>query len=524
MRTMRFPLRFARREILVRWQSTATVALAVSIGVATILVTASMSESLERARDEAVAPLLTANVDVVISTLAAETPEAAVPRHDTVNTLTLHPGAEFLLENVRTSDLFPIDATALEGLLREPGISSHAGALVVTVDRLRGIAPPLVTIPERSVAPLTESEEADIQRHLANDETYRRLLLEFDVSASSQDQVTTGEQRDQAELLTSQLREIELSYYPKRFAAYGPESFAITSTEATLTSITVAGLSDIGSSPLLDSASLLEGSFPASGTSQAVVSRSFAAAEGLRVGQTVSVAEAHYAIVGIAEPPIGLLEADVYLSIDAAYALTGVETPNLLVVSTYGAEWVPSMIEAARTEIPSARVSTPDDVSLRLSAILGDSGAALRTSMIIVIAAVTAGALGTVALTVLASIRARGTDIGVLIALGWRKAAITRQVLFEVVLRAGLGAALGVALAWIVDALIARLSDPVTVQVLAESGRASEYVIGLVPTLPPLAAASVAVGTVLLSAIAVVPPLAIILRRSASSLLNSPAD
>lgn len=525
MRAMRFSLRFARREILVRWQNTATVALAVGIGVAAILVTASMNESLARARDQAVAPLLTADIDVVVSTLATETPESSVSRHDTVNTLTLHPGAEFLLENVRTSDLFPIDPTALEHLLQEPGISSHAAALVVTVDRLRGLAPPLVTIPERSVSPLAGSEEADIQRHLAVDETYQRLLREFDaLSAGSKDQVTTAEQRDQAELLTSQLREIELSYYPERFAVYSPESFTITSAEATLTSITIAGLSDIGSSPLLDSASLLEGSFPASGTPQAVVSRSFAAAEGLHVGQTVPVANARYAIVGIAEPPLGLLEADVYLSIDAAYALTGVETPNLLVVSTDGAEWVPPMIEAVRNEIPIARVSTPDDVSLRLSAILGESGAALRTSMIIIIAAVVAGALGTVILTVVSSVRARGTDIGVLIALGWRRAAITRQALFEVVLRGGLGGALGVALAWIIDALITRLSDPVAVQVLAESGQMSEYVIQLVPTLPPLAAAGVAVGAVLLSALTVAPPLAILLRRSASSLLNSPAD
>lgn len=518
---MRLHFRFALREVLLRWQSTLVVVGAVALSVALVLVTMSMNEALTHARDEMVAPLLAANVDVVVSLLPTETPEV-VPQHDTINTLMLYPAEPFTLDDARLSDLSPIDAAALQQLLDEPDVSSHASALVVTVEKFKGIAPPLIKIPERSVAPLSEAEAADVQSHLTRDTVYQQDAKELRVlCANTASRDATPEERDRAAYLVAELRDIELSYYPERFDGYAPGSFAVTSMEVTVTSITVAGLSDIEQSPLLGSADLVEGTIPASGTAQAVVSAEFADAEHIGIGETFSLLGSTHTVVGIAKPTIGLVDADVYLPIDAVFDLTGVRTPNLVVLGTQGPNAVPSLLEAARAIVPTARVFTPDNISLQLPAVLGNAQGALQRNLAAVIAVVVAGAIGIMAVTGLSAARARSADLGVLVALGWRRTHIVIQVLLEMLLRTAIGLMAGVVIALSVDALISRFSTPIAIQVLTQSGQLRDHLVHLAPAVPLSAAIEAIAAAIVLSLLANGLPLALLLRHSATSLLTT---
>ena len=237
------------------------------------------------------------------------------------------------------------------------------------------------------------------------------------------------------------------------------------STDITTTSYTAAGIDPASpAAGLVTTEQLVSGSWIARGaTDQVLVAAGYASKNNLKVGSTLTINEKTFTVVGLVNPTLTGSTADIYFPLAALQELASKQgRVTQVLVKVDDADNVDAVAERISEALPGAQVVTTKSLADQVTGSLKDAknlasrlGGAL--GVIVLVAAFAIAVLLT-----LGSIAKRVREIGTLRAIGWSKGRVVRQVLGETVgiglLGGVLGIGLGFAAAWAVGAFSPELT------------------------------------------------------------------
>ncbi len=191
---------------------------------------------------------------------------------------------------------------------------------------------------------------------------------------------------------------------------------------------------------------------------EVVISSTFAAEDGLAIGDRLAFAGEKLEIVGVAERPLGGEAADVYVDLAALQGASDREGRiNSLEVRASDVSAVAPVSAEIEQELSGSEVTTAEEVSERISGSLLDAQD-LSSSLGTVLAIVSLLAAFLIAsLLTLSSVNKRTREIGTLKALGWRRAKVVRQIGGESLAQGLLGGLVGILVGVAATALIGAL-------------------------------------------------------------------
>ena len=187
--------------------------------------------------------------------------------------------------------------------------------------------------------------------------------------------------------------------------------------------------------------------FSAGSKREVILDVAYAKRKDLTVGDTVTLGGEKFAVVGLAETPIGGQSSDVYLKLSQLQQLSGrTGRINTVYVRATSADAVSSVAKAIKANFSGASVTTAQTLASRVTGSLKDAknltgklGVALE--IVGLIAAILIACLLT-----LASVTKRVRELGTLKALGWSQWLVVRQVSGESLLQGLAGAVFGIAI------------------------------------------------------------------------------
>jgi putative ABC transport system permease protein len=211
----------------------------------------------------------------------------------------------------------------------------------------------------------------------------------------------------------------------------------------------------------------------------AVVDSSYAAANGLTVGSTITIAHVAFKVVGIVDQTQGGGAGDVYIPLGRAQALasspeatSGVgQVDTIYVVADSDSDVATVQREIAKLS-PSATVTTSSSLASEVSGSLASAASLINDLGRWLAAAVLVAAFAVASLLSSAAISRRVREIGTLKALGWRTRRIVAQIMGESAVIGLVGAVLGIAVGFAGAALVDVLAPSLAATVANNPGTA----------------------------------------------------
>ena len=212
---------------------------------------------------------------------------------------------------------------------------------------------------------------------------------------------------------------------------------------------------------------------------QAILNESYAASESLSVGDTVKLGGKTFAVIGVAETPLGGQSSDVYVKLSQLQELADRKgRVNTVYVRADSSDDVTAVSTEIESTVDGASVTTAADLAERVSGTLVDAknlagklGTAL--SIVSLLAAFLIASLLT-----LSSVTKRIREFGTLKALGWSQWLVVRQVTGESLFQGLLGGAVGVCLGLAGAAAIAALAPSLEATVSAAADQGPGFAAG----------------------------------------------
>jgi ABC-type lipoprotein release transport system permease subunit len=240
----------------------------------------------------------------------------------------------------------------------------------------------------------------------------------------------------------------------------GGADFSIDSFSVYGTDVTRPGLGPLTSSEITDGRGFEESETSAK---VAVVDSAYAKEQELKTGDTVTVGDTEFEIVGLSTAASGDAAADVYLPLAQAQTLADAKDKITTVyVQADDAQQLGEVKSAVLKAVPDATVTTSEDLADTVSGSLSTaSGLAVTVGRWLSVVVLAAAFLVAGLLTSSAVAR-RVREFGTLKALGWRSRRVTGQVVGEAVVTGLVGGALGIVFglagAWAITAFGPSLS------------------------------------------------------------------
>lgn len=280
--------------------------------------------------------------------------------------------------------------------------------------------------------------------------------------------------------------------FPKRFQEY--QAQVVTplrtlrqvvnppSTDISNSSYTAAGIDP--SSPatgLVTQGQLVDGTWlSASGTNEVLASVAYANKGSLKTGSTIPINGATYTVIGLVNPTLTGSTADLYFPLATLQKLSGKDgrITQILVRASDSAS-VDDVAARIRALLPGAEVVTTKSLADQVTGSLADAQK---------LASRLGGALGVIVLVAafviamlltLSSIAKRVREIGTLRAIGWSKIRVVRQVLAETLGIGLLGGIIGIGLGFVSAAAVGAFSPSLTASTAGVPGLGSSSLSNL---------------------------------------------
>jgi len=211
----------------------------------------------------------------------------------------------------------------------------------------------------------------------------------------------------------------------------------------------------------------------------AVVDSSYAAADKLTVGSTITIAHVAFKVVGVADQTQGGGADDVYIPLRRAQALASSpeaassagEVDTIYVVAGEGSDVSAIQREIANL-LPSATVTTASSLAGEVSGSLASAASLINDLGRWLAGAVLVAAFAVASLLSAAAVARRVREIGTLKALGWRTGRIVAQLMGEYAAIGLVGAVLGIAAGFAGAALVDVLAPSLAAIVASNPGTA----------------------------------------------------
>ena len=184
--------------------------------------------------------------------------------------------------------------------------------------------------------------------------------------------------------------------------------------------------------------------FSAGDAREVILNASYAARKSLSIGDKVSLGKKRLTVVGIASPPLGGQASDMYVKLSQLQAMSDRKGRiNTVYVRADSADAVSGLAKRIEAGFPGAKTTTSQDLADRVTGSLSDAkdlagklGGALTAVGLL-------GAFLIAGLLTLSSVTKRTRELGTLKAIGWPQRLVVRQVTGEALAQGALGGALG---------------------------------------------------------------------------------
>ncbi|HTU07238.1 MAG TPA: ABC transporter permease, partial [Trebonia sp.] len=200
----------------------------------------------------------------------------------------------------------------------------------------------------------------------------------------------------------------------------------------------------------------------------ALADASYATANKLKTGSTVSIGGTTFTIVGIVSVPQGSSPPDLYIPLAKAQQIGATGTAklsndvNTIYVSADSSSNIPAVQQELTKLLPSATVTDASDLASQVTGSVGNAASLADNLGKWLSVAVLAAAFGLAILLTMAAVTRRVREFGTLKALGWRGSRIVGQVMGESVAIGVVGGVAGVGLGYlgatIIDTIATKLS------------------------------------------------------------------
>ena len=489
-----FFVRYARSELARRRGRTIVTVSGLALGVALVIVIASLTRGLDRAQEKALDPLASIGTDLTITLSPSEDSgggfgpgggggrEVVQANSSVITDLSKlgKPGEKFEHTFFLPGTQLTFPRAQAVQVAKVDGVASAASGLILTAVHQSGTVPKIVAQiraggqqvqVDRQIPRPTQAELQKMQTCLQG------KGIQFGPGGGAQQGGGAGGQGGQGGGLGAPSQQAGpggvdggafASCLPERLRRFratittpqqtlrqvvDPPQTNITSTTYTIGGVDMTQ-TDIG---IVTPALVTNGTFLRK-PGQALVTQTYASREGLKVGSTVDLNGTSFTVVGLVRAPLGGQTADVYVPLAQLQKLSSQKGQvNVVLVRADSGNDVASVQQNIENQYPSAQVASARDVADRISGSLVDaSNLSHRLGVALAVLAALTAFLIALLLT-LSSVGKRVREIGTLKALGWKQRVVVRQILGESLaqgLAGGLiGVVLGVALAAVIGAI-----------------------------------------------------------------------
>jgi ABC-type antimicrobial peptide transport system permease subunit len=503
-----FFVRYARSELTRRRGRTIVTVSGLALGVALVIVIASLTRGLDEAQDKALDPLASIGTDLTVtlapeegsgggfgsggggggrevvqanSSVITDLSKLGKPGQKFTHTFFL-PGAQLTFSRSQASQVATVD-----------GVAATASGLILTAVHQSGTVPKIVAQIKaggqevrvnREIPRPTEAEFQKMQACLK--------AKGIEIGPAGGARQDGGAPNGQGGLGSPNRQVGPAGGNRGAFADCLPERLrrfraTITTPEQTLRQVVDPPQTDITSSTytiggvdltqtdigIVTPALVTKGAFLEK-SGQALVTQTHASREGLKVGSKLDLNGTKFIVVGIVRAPLGGQTADVYVPLAQLQRLSSQKGQvNVVLVRASSGDDVASVQQNIETQFPRAQVASARDVADRISGSLVDAaklshrlGVALA-----VLAALTAFLIAL--LLTLSSVGKRIREIGTLKALGWKQRVVVRQILGESLAQGLAGGLIGVVLGIALAALIGAVGPTLTAS--SSTGGGSDF-------------------------------------------------
>ncbi|MDH6519492.1 putative ABC transport system permease protein [Streptomyces sp. SAI-135] len=203
----------------------------------------------------------------------------------------------------------------------------------------------------------------------------------------------------------------------------------------------------------------------------AVVSKSYAKENSLKVGGTLKISGTKYTVIGIATPDSSESTTDVYLPLGQAQTLADAKNKvTTIYVKATDSQQIDSVKAAIQKNISGTTVTTSADLAETVSGSLSTASDLATSVGKWLSVAVLVAAFLVAALLTSSAVSRRVREFGTLKALGWPSRRVTRQVVGESIVNGLLGGALGIALGLAAAYTVTAISPKLTAQLGSTGG------------------------------------------------------
>jgi putative ABC transport system permease protein len=478
-----FYLRYLRAELLRRRGRTIVTVLGLALGIGLVITIAGLSTGLDKAQKKTLDPLSGIGTDLTVTRKAAQnqgggfggfggaTRDVVEANQSVITDLSKlgKPGTHFVHDFFLPGTQLTFPQAQAKQIAALDGVAAVSSGLTLQAVHQEGKVPTIVAkiktggnrfTLNRPIAPPTPAEQQQIQACVAK----LRASAPTQSGGGSQGGGGLGGGRSRggfgtfdrsafAKCLPARMRRFRTTFTTPtqtlRQVLNPPQ------TDITSRSYTIGGVDTTHPSMgLVTAAQVTKGRYLRAGN-EALVSQTYAAREGLRVGSKLPLNGTSFTIVGLVDPPLGGQGSDVYLPLAKLQALSGEKNlvNVVLVRATDGASVASVQKEIANT-YSQADVASAKQVAGTITGSLVDaSNLAHNLGLVLAIVAAAAAFL-VAALLTLSSVGKRVRELGTLKALGWTQGKVVRQVAGESLAQGLLGGVAGIVLGLLVLAAI----------------------------------------------------------------------
>ncbi|MFA5051906.1 MAG: ABC transporter permease [Patescibacteria group bacterium] len=452
-----FYLRYLWAELTRRWGKTLTISLGLAMASAVIIVIISVSQSLSTAQDTVLNPLQNVGTDIMVSrTVAmgdigslddATRQEAMADNRITTDFSKLgEPGDAFSYDTFLPGSMLTFDVSATDQI-DQSLVKDYAGGLILNVVHQEGTIPKLAAEIETGGQRIGFSqtfEMSDTDRQAFADAQAKAMA---DLKAKGIDPNSEEGREALRDALprpsTTVSGEVEV---PKEIIRQEIGSFT---TDTSTNNYTLAGVdtskTNIG---LILPDQIVEGQY-LHNANEVVATRAFAQKKNYSLNGTIKIGDKDFTLVGIVDPKLYSMTADLYVSLADAQQLAGRDGKiNVLLVKATGADNVTAAGENVAALFTGAEVTDASDTADQVTGSLVNAANLTNKFIGVTSIIVIAAAFIIVSLLTILSVNKRIREIGTLKAIGWGNARIIRQIISENIVLGVLGAVLAIGLAF----------------------------------------------------------------------------
>jgi putative ABC transport system permease protein len=495
-----FYLRYLRNELLRRRTRTVLTTLGLAVGVALVIVIASLARGLDRAQKKALNPLSSIGTDLTV-TLAPQqdtggggfggSRELIQANQSAITDLSKlgKPGTHFVHDFFLPGTQLTFPQSQAKQIAGLPGVAGVSSGLMLSAVHQEGTVPKIVARIRtggqtfrirRQITPLTAAELTKMQACLA-----KAGVTVGTPGGGGQGGGTTpggnggsrlggGQGQGQGggpggafstpaarACLPARLRQFQTNFTTPQQTLQ--QVVAPPQTNIKSSSYSIGGVDTSNPQIGVITPSLVTGGRFVKGQGEALLASSYAARSKLKVGSKLDLNGTTLTVVGLVRPPLGGQTADVYISLDQLQRLAGQKSlVNVVLVRAADGASVGDVQRAIQSRFPNAQVASAKQVADSIGGSLVDAAnLADRLGLALAILAAAAAFLLAVLLT-LSSVGKRVRELGTLKALGWTQGLVVRQVVGESLTQGVAGGLIGVALGVAIAAAVGAFGPTLT--------------------------------------------------------------